>query len=489
MSNPYTSQSISGYNSSPPSDDGSQNSTNEITWAKHKTKLADPVKTLSEAINTELLSAFASLFGGNISTHSTAYTVVAGDRGKFLSVTGTTTITLLDISTAGTGFPIAIVNTGAGTVTVDGDSAETINGAATVSLGPGACVILTTDGTTGWVGSVSTGKGETGSGSGFDADTVDGNEGSALLDRSNHTGTQTLATISDSGALAALDTVSQSEIDASAIGQGELKSTTATQTTNIASLTYNEIALTGGTYTMFWTAGSVDSRNPNDISGGIHGPIHNDGTYATKIGFHNSDGTPADVYVYSRYVQASPPWVHGSTEVPIYIMAMLNKNTQEVLGTYAAQDPPWAYHGHHNLHPVDGRLEKAFGLWGKSITAMRQDPEFIEKMREMKRLKSQGGKELSDVLNQNTFSMEEKMIDMDIVPHLFRNYDPAKHVVVMLDPSCSCTEEHALLQEFCEDMGDEHISKMLHSGRIKFDNSPIDIPGPMEVLCCKYEVK
>lgn len=46
-----------------------------------------------------------------------------------------------------------------------------------------------------------------GSGSGLDADTVDGNEGSTLLARANHTGTQTLSTISDSGSLAALSTV------------------------------------------------------------------------------------------------------------------------------------------------------------------------------------------------------------------------------------------------------------------------------------------
>lgn len=57
---PYTSQSISGYNSSPPPDDGTTTSSNRVEWAKHKTKLADPIKTLAEAIDTALVTAFAA---------------------------------------------------------------------------------------------------------------------------------------------------------------------------------------------------------------------------------------------------------------------------------------------------------------------------------------------------------------------------------------------------------------------------------------------
>jgi hypothetical protein len=151
MSNPYSTQTITGYNSAPPADDGSQVATNEITWAKHKTKLGDPVKTLSEAINTELLSAFGLIFGQEISVHSSNYTVIAGDQGKFLSVTGTTTITLIAAATAGSSFALAIINNGTGTVTVDGSGAETINGSTTITLNSGEAIILTCNGAL-WVG-------------------------------------------------------------------------------------------------------------------------------------------------------------------------------------------------------------------------------------------------------------------------------------------------------------------------------------------------
>ena len=41
--NPYTAVAISGYNSAPPPDDGSQSASNKLEWAKHKTKLTDPL--------------------------------------------------------------------------------------------------------------------------------------------------------------------------------------------------------------------------------------------------------------------------------------------------------------------------------------------------------------------------------------------------------------------------------------------------------------
>ena len=55
---PYTSQAASGYNAAPPADDGSRVDSNKVEWAKHKDKLADPIKDLSDNINTQCVSAF-----------------------------------------------------------------------------------------------------------------------------------------------------------------------------------------------------------------------------------------------------------------------------------------------------------------------------------------------------------------------------------------------------------------------------------------------
>lgn len=47
----YTKPTLSGYNDNAPPDDGSNLSNNEVTWSKHKTKLGDPLKTYTDALN------------------------------------------------------------------------------------------------------------------------------------------------------------------------------------------------------------------------------------------------------------------------------------------------------------------------------------------------------------------------------------------------------------------------------------------------------
>ena len=142
----YSAPSISGYNSSPPSDDGSNTSANEVTWAGIKTKIGDPVKTYAQAISSAVDTAFGKIFLNAVSAESSDYTVVTGDRGKLLSCTNTITITLVAAATAGDGFPIAIKNSGSGVVTVDGYSSETINGQTTFTLYAGTFIILSCDG-------------------------------------------------------------------------------------------------------------------------------------------------------------------------------------------------------------------------------------------------------------------------------------------------------------------------------------------------------
>lgn len=78
MSNPYDSQTIANYNIDPPPDDGSEIASNQVKWATQKGKLSDPIKTLSEGINTETLAAFAELDArfGVISVKDSAYGAV-----------------------------------------------------------------------------------------------------------------------------------------------------------------------------------------------------------------------------------------------------------------------------------------------------------------------------------------------------------------------------------------------------------------------------
>lgn len=149
MTNPYTSVSVSAdYNANPPADDGTKTVANSITWAKHKTKLSDPLKTAIESVNSNVSAAFLLMFGSVTTTKTSDYPVVAADRGKVFAVSGTTTITALAAATAGDGFMNSVVNSDASTVvTVTGSGSETIGGESNIFLFPGESIIWICDGT------------------------------------------------------------------------------------------------------------------------------------------------------------------------------------------------------------------------------------------------------------------------------------------------------------------------------------------------------
>lgn len=130
----YTEVSISGYNNNPPPDNGTQTSDNEVTWAKHKTKLADPIKTLAEGIDDNVASAFAKVFGASETALSTQTTLTASHHGRVLSVTNTTTLDLTAAATLGDGWHCVVINADSNTKTIDPNGAETINGSATFTL-------------------------------------------------------------------------------------------------------------------------------------------------------------------------------------------------------------------------------------------------------------------------------------------------------------------------------------------------------------------
>ncbi len=145
----YTTLAASGYNSSPPPDDGSQAAANLITWAKHKTKLADPVKDLADSINTALVSAFDY----SVRQITTSDSTVAGDHMRCVeiapTVTTAVTVSLGDAATMTTVYRVFVRNSSAinqtlGRVT----GGDTIDGSASnVTLSPGEGRVLQTNST------------------------------------------------------------------------------------------------------------------------------------------------------------------------------------------------------------------------------------------------------------------------------------------------------------------------------------------------------
>lgn len=127
MGTKYSTTAISGYNATPPADDGSVAGSNQLFWSTIKTKLPDPIKTALESIDTKLVTA-ADL--GPVAKITT-YTTVAGDHEKTLECSGTFTVSLMTAASAGSGYTVEVNNQGVDIITVSrATGADTINGTA-----------------------------------------------------------------------------------------------------------------------------------------------------------------------------------------------------------------------------------------------------------------------------------------------------------------------------------------------------------------------
>jgi hypothetical protein len=135
MGTKYTSRSISGYNDTPPPDDGTAIASNVVKWATHKTKLGDPLKNLAEAINTALVDHFD--IGPDRKTAN--YTTTPSDYNRVIEFDGASLVaTLYNEATAGAGYIVTIKNSNSSSLTVNVQGGGLIDGLGSVSLGSGA---------------------------------------------------------------------------------------------------------------------------------------------------------------------------------------------------------------------------------------------------------------------------------------------------------------------------------------------------------------
>lgn len=125
MGEKYTTEPISGYNSAPPADDGTETEANKVKWVTHKDKLSDPIKTQVANIDTKLL-AMADV-GPNAQTAN--YTTLTTDHQKTIEVqTAGVVITLLAVTSAPVGYTVTVKNDSGGAIEVDATGSETIDG-------------------------------------------------------------------------------------------------------------------------------------------------------------------------------------------------------------------------------------------------------------------------------------------------------------------------------------------------------------------------
>jgi len=115
MGTKYSSNASSGYNATPPDDDGTVSEANKVKWSTIKTKLSDPLKTYVDTINSEL----ATHFDTGPTALSTNTTLAASHHNQIIQGSSAITLTLTDASTLGAGWYCWIKNNdSANTITV-----------------------------------------------------------------------------------------------------------------------------------------------------------------------------------------------------------------------------------------------------------------------------------------------------------------------------------------------------------------------------------
>lgn len=131
MGTKYSSVSVSGYNSSPPADDGSTAASNQVKWSTIKTKLPDPLKTAIESINSALVTALDQ----SVRLVSASDSAAATDHDKTIvigsTITAAVTITLADAATMAAGYVVTVFNASSTVACTIGraTASNTINGA------------------------------------------------------------------------------------------------------------------------------------------------------------------------------------------------------------------------------------------------------------------------------------------------------------------------------------------------------------------------
>ena len=258
---------------------------------------------------------------------------------------------------------------------------------------------------------------------------------------------------------AGVQAATQATIRNAAVGQAQLRTTTAAGSVAVAANSDGSFTLTGGTYS-WWTA---SGGTPSGLSFG-----GNVDTAAGVIGLYNFSSNSRTFFVDERFVQASPPYRR------LFYGFLAVDGLGRIQHCSFAPDPPWAYHGPTDITPQYSRKGKDYRrvlmLGGVPLAVAMQDPALLRQY-------------LDGAPTEETeieITPEYKDSDMGVVPHPFLGADLTGLTVVQIDGPMMVR-----LAEMC-DLGHAHeVRKLFLGGDLRIDNTPlpglVTPPGVMAV--------
>jgi len=243
------------------------------------------------------------------------------------------------------------------------------------------------------------------------------------------------------------DTVGQSQMRDSAIGQAECKTTTGEVSTSTSGL----FVLPGGEY------GFYPQVKNTSVGGDCRAQISSGPVTTSYVAYiYLAVLTFGTAYAQQRYFQASPPYDLGDGEIPLFLFCKINKSTGLVESIYSAPEAPWHYNG-----------------------PTKTNPDFYIKGKPFKRARSSFNKKNFDkekiIVSDIEITQDIKNADMNLTPHPFLDLDPAIHAVALIDPVADMVWK---MREAFEGNYSE-LHEMLYNGDLKIDNVALSRSAPV----------
>jgi hypothetical protein len=293
--------------------------------------------------------------------------------------------------------------------------------------------------------------------------------GAALANISaNSIGAFHLAVNSVGASEIAANACGQSELAASSVGQSELKRGTHSLSAYFS--TYTAMSPAGGSYTMAYFLGGGSAAYEDYFSITSHAT-----TYSPQVGVSSSSSVGRTAYLYSLYVQASPPYDLGNGDIPVFIYLLVAKagNTAgfaagKIMGTSVCVDPSWAYHGADALLPKN----KFTGADKKEYERVRRMPwTSQEAFSDVGKMRDNISAIANPVYDNYEVDMARKIRNQANVPHPFMDDVNLPHCqVVMADPH---SELAKAAYELVEEENHGTISEMISHPSLVIGTEPI----------------
>ena len=279
-------------------------------------------------------------------------------------------------------------------------------------------------------------------------------------------------TITSQGALATLDGVTQSTVDANAIGQSELKDTTGA----VSVVGNGNFTLAGGSYGFY--------PQVRDTSGSMTASIASSVTsasYITNVFLNNNGG--GTEYAQQRYFTASRPYDLGDGEVGRFIFAVIDNVTDDVVMAYQATEAPWHYNGKTDVRGKIGKDGKKYRL-RKDMGALPFT--FNSALGDTVKMKEYVDAFILAETTSELITQEIYQRDMTDIPHPFMNNDLTGKTIVMLDPVSDLNHK---LSEMCSCHDEFNLNSLFHDGHLTISNTSLNRSGPTGIIIPSFKWK